>query len=185
MNDMYESQLTVCYPSLGTAPQGLMSVGPKCLVLVMLGSCFWKWRLVCPLSLTSERAVSISKLLSWDKWAVEPSDTPDHYQLGLGKSSEQWSSLDSQVNEAVLNFVLLASWQKPSLVISILNLQFHNLYPSSVIVTHAGWLLYSQILSMFLHMRFIFLLVDLERTLLLNEPFHEKTMCSLCHVQTP
>lgn len=43
-----------------------------------LGSCFPKWRRVCPPSPTSGRAVGISELLLWDKWDVEQPKPPAH-----------------------------------------------------------------------------------------------------------
>lgn len=80
-------------------PVGVLSVGHTCLagsVCSCLGLCFPKWRMACPLSLTSGRAVGISELFSWDKGAVEAPESPAHQQLGPGKvrvsSEAPWAS---------------------------------------------------------------------------------------------
>lgn len=76
--------------------------------------------------------------------------------LDLAKSEWEVRLPELLLNEAMLNFVFLASYLRSGLVISILNLQFHSLYPSSIMVTHTRWLACSQILPVFLHMQFIF-----------------------------
>lgn len=92
VNEVTEtSQPTSWYPGWDVV-SGTQMFGRQCLVLP--GSCFPKCRMLCPLSLTSRRALGISELLSWDKTP----ESPPHQQPGPGKvrvsSEAPWAAAE-------------------------------------------------------------------------------------------